>query len=278
MLEKKLLLNEKISIGIVGCGIVGGAISNYYKKINKYDVIEYDKYKQLGEFKDILNSDLLFLCLPTPFSEELKEYNISELSNTVQSLIKHKYKGYILIKSTINPGTIEKLINSNFNDDYELKIIHNPEFLSQKTANTDFENQKQIILGGKREYVIRVKEFYKRDFSVNITISTMTSNESEMVKLALNNFYAVKIQYFTELYLLCQKLNINYDNVKSSMLLNEWINPMHTQIPGHDGQVSYGGMCFPKDTNAFLNFVKQHSKHYAVLEATINERNELRND
>jgi len=266
-------MNNKISIGIIGCGVVGGAISSFYKKNNKYDVVEYDKYKKIGKFEDILNSYYLFLCLPTPFNNQSNEYNISELINIIQKLDSCSFNGYIIIKSTINPGTLNHL----YLDTKSLKMVHNPEFLSQKTAETDFEHQTHIILGGYEQYTNVIYNFYKCDFP-NVKISQMKSNESEMVKLALNNFYAVKIQYFTELYLLCQKLNINYDTIKDSMLLNNWINPMHTQVPGHDGKVSYGGMCFPKDTNAFLNFMKKHSEYHGILEATVKERNILRID
>ena len=273
MLDQKLLLREQISIGFIGCGVVGNAISNFYQKTGKYNIKKYDKYKKIGVFNDILDSDLLFLCLPTPFNSETNNSDTTEILNVCEQLNNHKYDGYILVKSTVIPESTKSLNNIFEN----IKIIHNPEFLSQKTADSDFENQNQIILGGDSKYTSIIKQFYHIDFP-SVKISEMSSEESEMVKFALNNFYAVKIQYFTELYLLCKDRNIDYNVVKDSMLLNNWINPMHTQVPGHDGKVSYGGMCFPKDTNAFLTYMKEHSKYYAVLNATIKERDELRND
>ena len=62
------------------------------------------------------------------------------------------------------------------------------------------------------------------------------------------------------------------------MLKNKWINPMHTNVPGVDGKLSYGGYCFPKDTNALLNHMKREGTHCKVLEATIIERNIMRDD
>ncbi len=47
-------------------------------------------------------------------------------------------------------------------------------------------------------------------------------------------------------------------------------------VPGPDGQLSYGGLCFPKDTNALLEFMKLQNTPSAVLEACIAERNLLR--
>jgi len=98
------------------------------------------------------------------------------------------------------------------------------------------------------------------------------------MKLFTNNFYAVKVQFFTELYLLCQKMNIEYNTVKDLMLKNGWINPQHTTVPGPDGKISYGGMCFPKDTNVLLQYMKKNDSPHSILESTVNERNELRKD
>lgn len=73
-------------------------------------------------------------------------------------------------------------------------------------------------------------------------------------------------------------MECDYNVVKDLMLKNKWINPMHTDVPGPDGKLSYGGYCFPKDTNALLNHMKRVNTPYKVLEATVKERNIMRND
>jgi UDPglucose 6-dehydrogenase len=98
------------------------------------------------------------------------------------------------------------------------------------------------------------------------------------MKIFANSFYSVKVQFFNELYLICEKMGCSYETVKDLMLKNGWINPMHTQVPGPDGELSYGGACFPKDTNALLNFMREYSSPSKVLESTISERNEMRSD
>ena len=98
------------------------------------------------------------------------------------------------------------------------------------------------------------------------------------MKSFVNCFYSVKIQFFNELYLLCQKIGADYGTIKKLMLRNGWINHMHTQVPGTDGKLSYGGYCFPKDTNALLEYMKIMDSPREVLEATISERNKMRDD
>ena len=62
------------------------------------------------------------------------------------------------------------------------------------------------------------------------------------------------------------------------MLKNNWINPMHTNIPGPDGNISYGGLCFPKDTNALNSYMKKYNSDNLLLQSTIEERDNLRSD
>lgn len=268
-----------IKIGIIGIGIVGSVMMNSFIdkgcELDKYLFI-YDKYKNIGNIESVIKTDLLFLVLPTPYDENNKEYNLEPIVETFEFLSKENYNGLIILKSTIEPGKTEELYNK-----YHLDIIHNPDFLTARTAHQDFNNQNHIVLGHPKVYhkekLNVLIDFYRKNYPF-AEISVCHSTESESMKLFTNNFYAVKVQFFTELYLLCQKIDIDYNVVKELMLRNGWINPQHTTIPGPDGQTSYGGLCFPKDTNALLQFMKKNDSPHSMLESTINERNEMRKD
>lgn len=122
-----------------------------------------------------------------------------------------------------------------------------------------------------------IENFYKNNYP-SATISITNCLESESMKIFCNSFYAVKIQFFNELYLLCQKNNSNYDEIVNLMLKNGWINKMHTRVPGSDNKLSYGGACFPKDTNSLLNYMIKNNSPCEILQATIDERNSFRID
>lgn len=267
---------NKENIGIVGHGFVGEAIEYSFNLLN-IPTIVYDKFKKINnvELVDILNTAMVFLCLPTLYNEALLEYDKTSIYETCQYLDDSNYKGLVIIKSTIEPGISQKLSDNYTN----LKIIHNPEFLSAKTNKNDYHNQNHIIIGKTNSindddlnYVI----CFFNQFYPKAKVSVCSSTESELSKLFCNCFYASKIQIFTEFYLLCKKINIDYNSVIEIMLNNNWINPMHTQVPGHDGQISYGGVCFPKDTNALFQFMKKMNVHSSVLEHVIAERNLMR--
>lgn len=276
------------TIGICGFGFVGNAIYSFFKdryikcsytnilNYNKYyNVSIYDKYKNINDFNILLNKDIIYICLPTNYSENSKTYDMSEIDKTLFLLNENNYKGIILIKSTVLP-----LYCTTINLLYpKLKIIHNPEFLSANTAVVDFATQYHIVLGFTPQSstcITYIYEFYKILFP-QAYISITDSISSSMMKLACNSFYATKIQFFTEIFLLCNKLNINYEIVKDLMLKNGWINPMHTRVPGNDNMISFGGACLPKDISALNQFMKKNNTMNGVLDGVINERNIIRN-
>jgi UDPglucose 6-dehydrogenase len=265
-----------MNIAIIGLGFVGNAI---YKtlKLKKIDnIVVYDKFKNggIGNINECLNSDIMFLCLPTLYDIKLKKYDLVPIEDTLNYLKENNYKGLAVIKSTITPGTTNELSKK-----YNLNLCHNPEFLSAKTAFDDFLNQNHIVIGksincNKFELL---EKFYKKHWP-DAEISICSSDESETVKLGCNCFYSVKIQFFNELFLMCSEGNYDFEKVKNIMLKNNWINPMHTNVPGTDGKLSYGGYCFPKDTNALASYLDNKKLPNLVLKSTIEERNLMRKD
>ena len=262
-------------IGICGVGFVGGAIMTYLDNFQTtFHMVAYDKYKNLNTFGSLLKSDLCFICLPTQYDSETKTYDMSEIGATLLLFSEQDYRGILLIKSTVLPEYCAKM-----NDLYpNLQIIHNPEFLSARTALEDFSNQKHIILGSTLQSqgaLAKVVSFYKKLFPL-AKISECTAASSALTKLACNSFYATKVQFFNELYLLCDTLSISYEEVKEMMLKNGWIHPQHTTVPGHDGQLSFGGACLPKDISALNALMETLATPHKVLEAVIKERGDMR--
>jgi UDPglucose 6-dehydrogenase len=265
-----------MNIGIAGIGFVGDAIQYTLSKKENITLKPYDKYKNggIGQISDLLDSDWVFLSLPTLFNETTKQYDKTAIYEVCEFLSSNNYPGIVIVKSTIEPETSEYLATT-----YDLKVVHNPEFLTARTARSDFENQLHVVLGFTskvtKEEQTDVVDKYRTLFP-NADISVVTSLESELMKMYVNNFYAIKVQVFTEFYLLCNKVGADYGLVRDLMLKNGWISPHHTTIPGPDGELSYGGMCFPKDTQALLAYMEEQNSPADVLKACIQERNLMR--
>lgn len=263
-------MSIKMKISQIGNGFVGSALNKSFY-LNGTNIAIYDKYQNIGNIEEILDSNIIFFCLPTPYLDGIG-YDLSAIEENLLKLKEKKYKNLVVIKSTVLPGTCRSLEKK-----YGIKIVHNPEFLTERTAFEDFHNQQHIVLGFNSKVNKSIVNLYKKNYP-DAKISICTSDESESMKIFCNTFYAIKVQIFNEFYLLCNTLNIDFNNVKNLMLKNGWINPMHTTVPGPDGSLSYGGHCFPKDTSALLEQMIKMNTPNEVLLGCVSERNKMRKD
>ena len=262
-------------IGIVGQGFVGNAV--YQKFKNYYDVLtnDLDENKSTATLENLIQMcSTIFLCLPTPMKSDGKcDTSILEkVLDTIDLLTDNlETKKTIVIKSTIPPGTTEK-----FNKRYEsLDIVFNPEFLTERNAVKDYENQNRIILGGPRPATTELKQIFSKVFPKAHIIKT-DSTHAEMVKYLTNSFLATKVSFANEIYQLCDKLNIDYDKVVEYATLDERLGKSHWGVPGHDGDFGFGGHCFPKDLAALLHLSVELGTINNVLLATSNTNDEVR--
>ena len=263
-------------IGIIGQGFVGNAV---YQKFNDfYEVLTYDldKNKCNSTLQDLIfKCETIFVCLPTPMSKDgscdisILNQSLSNIDLIVDNL---ETTRNIIIKSTIAPGTTEKL-----NREYTtLNIVFNPEFLTERNAVKDFENQNRIILGGPRP-TTEIKTIFSKVFPKAHIIKT-DSTHAEMVKYVTNTFLATKISFANEIYQLCSKLNIDYDKVVEYATLDNRLGESHWGVPGHDGDLGFGGHCFPKDLAALLHLSNRYGTVNEVLKATQLTNDKLRKD
>ena len=81
---------------------------------------------------------------------------------------------------------------------------------------------------------------------------------------------------FNEFYSICEQNNLNFKQIKEFMVLNGWINKMHTNVPGHDGRTGFGGMCFLKDIAALNEYAIRTKSLNEVINSTIKQNNMLR--
>jgi len=264
-------------IGIIGQGFVGNAV---YQKFNDfYEVLTYDldKNKCNSTLQDLIfKCETIFVCLPTPMSKDgscdisILNQSLSNIDLIVDNL---ETTRNIIIKSTIAPGTTEKL-----NREYTtLNIVFNPEFLTERNAVKDFENQNRIILGGPRPTTTEIKTIFSKVFPKAHIIKT-DSTHAEMVKYVTNTFLATKISFANEIYQLCSKLNIDYDKVVEYATLDNRLGESHWGVPGHDGDLGFGGHCFPKDLAALLHLSNRYGTVNEVLKATQLTNDKLRKD
>ncbi|OUX64059.1 MAG: hypothetical protein CBE41_04120 [Gammaproteobacteria bacterium TMED281] len=247
-------------IGIIGKGFVGSAVAHGFSNSVGYqaDIRVYDKEKNksLNTLTEVLDTDYVFVSVPTPSNPDgsinlkILEDCIEEINQSLENT--NSKSPIILIRSTIVPGTSERIQNKYKN----LKIVFNPEFLTERSANFDFISQTRFILGGEPENVEKVSELYKHRFGSSISIIETNFQSAELIKYVCNNYFAMKVSFLNEMKLVSDAVNANWDDVIEGFLRDGRVGSSHTQVPGPDGKFGFGGSCFPKDIQAMINFSK----------------------
>jgi len=263
----------KTRIGIVGQGFVGTAIKEGLNHI--FDMQTYDKFKEETSTCDSLQDlskkvEMLFVCLPTPMNRD-GSCNLSIIESVIEELDGYGNNNIAIIKSTIPPGTTEKL-NSQCQN---LKVVFSPEFLTEANFIDDFKNQNRVIIGGPRPASTKVKNLFTKAFP-GITIIKTGSNTAESVKYFTNCFLAVKVGFANEFKQICDKMNVDFDKVVEYGLYDKRIGPTHFSVPGPDGKPGFGGSCFPKDLNALVSIASEFGVHPTLLSAAWQKNLEVR--
>ena len=254
-----------MKLGIIGKGFVGSAVANGFDKDCEQIIVD-PKYTD-NTIEDVLECKITFLCVPTPVSED-GSCDVSIAKDVLTELDRHQYKGVVVIKSTIIPDYLHK-----FKKTYDLKMVYNPEFLTEANAVNDFENQKRIILGGPKSETTKLKKIYSKVFPKAHIIKT-DSKHAEMVKYLTNCFLATKVSFANEIYQVCEKLKVDYSKVVKYAVLDERLGKSHWNVPGPDGDLGFGGHCLPKDLSAFIHLAMKLDTETNVLNA-VEETNDV---
>jgi len=258
---------KNYKLGVIGHGYVGESQSFAFSP--SFDVRVYDKdsLKSTHSLNEVLDSDFIFVCVPTP----MKKDGSQDLS-FVESFFKTAKVGPIyIIKSTVIPGTTN-LLNEKFKN---LKIIFSPEFLTERTAKLDILTQTRIILGGDKNLTSKVRKIYDIRFK-NKTIIETDSLTAEYVKYMNNTFFASKVSIMNEFYRLANHLGVDWETALYGFVSDQRIGDSHLNVPGPDGKLGFGGTCFPKDINAFISFAKKNNVNVNVLEGAWKTNLEVR--
>lgn len=256
------LASQKImekSIGIIGSGVVGQAVKNFFSGAKIYD-----KFKPFDTLEEIKQKQYIFVCVPTPFNNGFDSSVIEEVFGYLHGLDGNR----VIIKSTVIPGTTERLQKMY----PRLFIVSNPEFIDNRTANDDFQNPDKQLVGYTEKSKSVAEEIlamlprarYER---------IMPATEAEMVKYMVNAYYATKVIFANQIYDICQKLGIRYDAVREAFEHDRRVAPGNFDV-WHGGFRGFDGKCLPKDLASLLRFSEDLGLDLGLLQQVfrINEK------
>jgi UDPglucose 6-dehydrogenase len=255
-----------MKIGIIGLGVVGSAIRYGFEKLG-HDVVFHDI--ALGtKIQDVLESEICFLCVPSP-SEPDGRCDTSIVERVIANLALEEYKGIICIKSTVVPGTTEKLKEKYSNK----KICFVPEFLRERCASLDFvENHDVCIIGcDSEEHYKLIKEVHGH---LPRKFKKLTTTEAELSKYFNNVYNATLITFANSFYEVCKSSGANYTKVKNAIVLREHIQDIYLDC--NKNFRGFGGMCLPKDTKALASLCKEKGLNVEFFDNILEENSKYK--
>lgn len=256
----------KYTVGIMATGMVGGASQRYFESVGVVPIC-YDPPKGIGSVEEINRADVIFVCVPTPYDEVAGGFDLSYVRSALDTIRGEKI---VVIKSTVVPGTTAELQKQY----PQLRLMYNPEFLTEMTADQDMKFPDRQILGTTPQ-----------SFTVAADIMALLplapferivpSTAAEMIKYFGNTWFSTKVVFANQMYELCQKLGVDYTSVMEGAAADKRIGRTHLEI-FHKGYRGYGGKCLPKDTRALIQLGDRVGVSLALLKKVEELNNALR--
>lgn len=229
-----------------------------------------------SRIEDSLNqSQVVFIAVGTPPNED----GSADLSHvlSVARQIGDKLTSPIIVvdKSTVPVGTADKvleMITERLNqrgETIDFDVVSNPEFLKEGAAIADFMSPDRIVIGAAKESSVGVMSELYASFSRNRDkIQTMGVRDAEMTKYAANAMLATKISFMNEMALMCEKYDVDVENVRRGIGSDSRIGYSFI-YPG----AGYGGSCFPKDVRALVSMAEEQGVEAHIFSA-VERRNQ----
>ena len=260
-------LNIMNCVGIIGWGFVGQATGKGLARSKKNKIFIYDKLRtsKLTLPEVVAKSEFIFICVPTPMHSDYSGMSMA-IVDEVAGQIAKEAKGtdkIIIVKSTVLPRTVAGYIKKYPKVNWAM----NPEFLTQKNATYDFAHPYRAVIGASSKKVgERIKRLYETIYPQSQPYFIMDTTSAEMAKYMSNNMLAAKVLLADEFFALSQRVGADYDTVRRAVQADPRIGS-HLQVPGPDGDVGFGGSCFPKDMIGLLGFARKLKVDMSALSA-----------
>jgi UDPglucose 6-dehydrogenase len=273
-------------IYIIGAGVVGQATARGFAGMGHHvtlvDVVPEHVVALRAEGLDAqIGLDLrgkdhayLFLTLPTPHRG--RTYDLSAFEQGVKdvgaALGSADAVHTIVVRSTVPPLTTENVVKplleqaSGRREGIDFCLASNPEFLRAASAADDFRWPWMTVIGARNKRVQERLGWLLAPFGGELRVFDNPTT-TEMIKCAHNIFNATKISFWNEIWQVCQMLEINHDDVATTVARSAEasFNPLY----GIRGGAPYGGVCLPKDTNGFLGFAADFGMNLPLLSAVV---------
>ena len=222
--------------------------------------------------ESIRKSNVIFICVGTPTKKNKYEADLSQVYSVAKEISKNiKTFKIIVNKSTVPVMTgdkVEKILSTKVKKKL-FSVVSNPEFLREGEAIRDFIYPDRIVIGTTEKKSNKIlKSLYTPLISKGAKYINTSRRAAELIKYASNAFLATKITFINELANLCEKLEINIEDVSIGIGTDKRIGSRFLRAGP-----AYGGSCFPKDTRALIDTANKTDTSLSVINTVVNSNN-----
>ena len=216
----------------------------------------------------IKKSDVIFICVGTPTKKGGSNADLKHIYDVAKDLAKYVNRFKVIVtKSTVPVTTgdeIEKILLKK-NSKNKFSVVSNPEFLREGEAIRDFTYPDRVVVGSNDIKSNRIlKNLYSPLIAKGAKYLHTSRRAAELIKYASNAFLATKITFVNEIANLCEKIDINIDDISIGMGLDQRIGSRFLRAGP-----AYGGSCFPKDTKAITSTADKFRTNLSVIKSVI---------
>lgn len=252
---------------IVGFGFVGKAMGNLFP-----DALIYDPYANIFPTysrDDINQQDVAFVCVPTNQKED-GSCDTSIVEETVDWL----KTPLIIIRSTVKPGTTERLIQKY----PDKQIVFVPEYVGETVAHPLLDESERtfLILGGRREASLAAYYLFQTVYNASVRVFFMTPTEAEIVKYMENTAIATMVTLVNEFYNICEVFGVDYEVVREGFLADPRMSRYFTFV--YPNKRGFDGKCLPKDLNAIVRASSEKGYSPSFIESVLASNRCFRHD
>jgi len=260
--DKNLRKIQNLKKGIIPIyepGLEELVLKNYKNKRLKFSTDLHES---------ILKSDIIFICVGTPTKKNGNGADLSQIYSVAKEIRKSISRFKIIItKSTVPVTTgdeIEKTISQKISKKL-FSIASNPEFLREGEAIRDFTYPDRIVVGTDDKKTDKIlRNLYSPLISKGAKYINTSRRAAELIKYSSNAFLATKITFINEIANLCEKINVDIEDISIGMGLDKRIGSRFLRAGP-----AYGGSCFPKDTKAIANTADKFKTNLSVIKSVI---------
>jgi UDPglucose 6-dehydrogenase len=208
------------------------------------------------------NSQIVFIAVPTPpqVDGSVDLTYIERVAREIAGVLKPGQYRVIVDKSTVPVKTGEKVQATiqRYNQNAELDVVSNPEFLREGCAIPDLMRPDRIVIGSSSQRATDLMKRVYEPFQVPILVTDV--NSAELIKHAANSFLSLKISYINAVSAICEASGADVEMVADGIGMDRRIGRNFL-----NAGLGYGGSCFPKDVKAFIAIADELGAPFQLL-------------